>query len=547
MIATTRLFAISLGFIIFISTISCGNISKSSQDSLELHPPPTSNQDIVTKPVGHSEILVKDQNYSKKTSPQKENLNPSTNSATNIGAKDINEKNPVPENVNSASDSNAIADLVSQRRIIIRTIDMYVEVSDIRTSIEQTKEIASTLSGWVVVWKLDSMHNGFISLRVPTDQLDNAIQQIHGLVLKIQSEQSTSEDITDNYIDLQGRLTNLKATESALLKLLDKAETIEQTLQIQKTLMVMKEDSEQLMGKIKHIEQSAAFSLINITMIKSPTKMFADSGPDQRVSINKPVQFRAAFKPPKGVENFSFTWDFGDGSPIFTSNRIAPTEREDTSVTATISHIYSSEINSPYIVKFNINGFGEDGRFEGTDITKIHVARIPNITVFSDDSLRIEAGQALEFSGSFTRPHNLTDVQYTWDFGDGSDLLTGSLGHGISTTMTRHIYYNHRSFPFIAKLNISGQTENGIAKGFTTINVRVLEPEKWIVGGLNLKQQIKTAFRTLSTFGKFGLTSIIWILIFSPVVLILGGGILFFKKKIGSNRFARKNKRISTD
>ena len=247
------------------------------------------------------------------------------------------------------------------------------------------------------------------------------------------------------------------------------------------------------------------------------------------------------------MENFSFTWDFGDGSPIFTSNRIAPTEREDTSVTATISHIYSSEINSPYIVNFNINGFGEDGRFEGTDITKIHVARIPNITVFSDDSLRIEAGQALEFSGSFTRPHNLTDVQYTWDFGDGSDLLTGSLGHGISTTMTRHIYYNHRSFPFIAKLNISGQTENGIAKGFTTINVRVLEPEKWIVGGLNLKQQIKTAFRTLSAFGKFGLTSIIWILIFSPVVLILGGGILFFKKKIGSNRFARKNKRISTD
>ena len=540
MIATTRLFAIPIPFIIFISTISCGNISSSSQDSLELQPPPTSNQDIATKPVGDSESIEKGQNNSKKSSTKNENRTTSTDRAPGIETKNLNEKTPVSVNSNFLPDSNSIASLASERQVITRTIDIKAEVSDVRTSIEQIKEVASSLGGWVVGWNLDSKQNGFISFRVPTNQLDKSIHKINDLVLKIQSEISSREDITDNYIDLQGRLTNLKATESALLNLLNKAETIEQTLQIQKTLMVVKEDSEKVIGKVKHREQSAAYSLVNITIIKSPSTMFADAGPDQKVRINEPVQFRAAFKAPKSVEDFSFTWDFGDGSPIVKSNIIAPTESEDTSVTATINHVYSSELNSPYIVKFNIQGFGEDGRSEGTDITKIHVVRIPEIEVFSNDSLSIEAGQTLEFSGSFTRPTNFTNVQFIWDFGDGSDLLNGSLDHGISTTMTRHIYYNHRSFPFVAKLTIIGQTENGLARGFTTINVSVLEPDKWIVDSLNVNQQIKTAFRTLSELGKLILASAIWVLIFSPVILILGGGTVFLKKKIDSNRVSRK-------
>ena len=97
-----------------------------------------------------------------------------------------------------------------------------------------------------------------------------------------------------------------------------------------------------------------------------------------------------------------------------------------------------------------------------------------------------------------------------------------------------------RSFPFVAKLTIIGQTENGLARGFTTINVSVLEPDKWIVDSLNVNQQIKTAFRTLSELGKLILASAIWVLIFSPVILILGGGTVFLKKKIDSNRVSRK-------
>ena len=138
----------------------------------------------------------------------------------------------------SANSTASSAQLASQRRIIIRTVDMTIIVPDVAASLEDISALAKSFDGWVVSSDRTLTHRGFISIRVPSDDLDAAIIALRGMAEKVDSEISTSQDVTDEYVDLQSRLVNQQATEGALLKLLDRAETVEAALSVDRKSVV---------------------------------------------------------------------------------------------------------------------------------------------------------------------------------------------------------------------------------------------------------------------------------------------------------------------
>ena len=313
------------------------------------------------------------------------------------------------------------ATLVQQRRIIVRTVDMGIEVEDVGESIDAVGDLAEEMGGWLVSSSRAEEHRGFVSVRVPAERLEEAILRLRAMAQDVKSEITSSRDVTDEYYDIQARLTNLEATEGALIKLLDRAEKVEDALSIQQSLSQVQEDIERLQGRIKLLEQTAAYSLINVSLELVKGKMAIDAGADKSTAVDEPVRFRATFTPPADIEEFSFTWDFGDGSHPVSSNRTAPTEDETERVTATITHVFADERDSPYIAQIKISGFGEAGEFEGEDTIIVTVSRAPAIEVFAGEGFSIEAGETVQFSGSFTRPSEIRDVKYVWDFGDGSE------------------------------------------------------------------------------------------------------------------------------
>jgi hypothetical protein len=224
----------------------------------------------------------------------------------------------------------------------------------------------------------------------------------------VQYESSDSRDVTDEYVDLSSRLKNTMATEEALLKLLERAEKVDDALAVQQNLSRVQEDVERLQGRIKFLEQTSAYSLLNVSLSEEPREMVPDAGPDIRAGVGEPVRFRATFTPPDGIESFDYMWDFGDGTQVVSGNRTAPTGEGDRRVTATIHHRFDDERDSPYIVQFNITGFGNGGLSEGEDTLIATVSRIPNIEVFAGEWITAEEGGAVEISGSFTRPAGMT-------------------------------------------------------------------------------------------------------------------------------------------
>ena len=336
------------------------------------------------------------------------------------------------------------ATLVQQKRIIVRTVDMGIVVDDVAESVDAIGSVAQEMGGWLVSSSRAEEHRGFVSVRVPAERLEEAILRLRAMAQDVKSEITSSRDVTDEYYDIQARLTNLEATEGALIKLLDRAEKVEDALSIQESLSRVQEDIERLQGRIKLLEQTAAYSLINVSLELVKGKMSIDAGEDKTSAVDESVRFRATFTPPADIEEFTFTWDFGDGSHPVSSNRTAPTEGESERVTATITHVYADERDSPYIAQIKISGVGEAGEFEGEDTVIVTVSRAPAIDVFAGEGFSIEAGETVQFSGSFTRPSEISNIKYVWDFGDGTEPAGGSVGEGVSTVVASHTYPNHR-------------------------------------------------------------------------------------------------------
>ena len=429
------------------------------------------------------------------------------------------------------SSDRPVASLVAQQRIIVRTVDMGIVVEDVTDAIESATTIARDLGGWLVGSDHTLKHHGSVSVRVPAGSLDDAIDRLRELALEVDHEVTNSVDVTDEYVDLKSRMRNLEATETALLALFDRAQRVEDALEVQRELVWVQEEMEVIQGRIAYLEQTSAFSLVNVSLRLAPFDMDVDGGADQTISVGEIARFRATFTPPDDIDNFTFTWDFGDGSGVVTGHRVAPTVDGDSKVTATVTHVYESERDSPYIATVELTGTGDAGVAEGSDTLIVSVTRIPNIEVFAGEAFSVTEGEQFEVSGSFTRPAGLTDVAYAWDFGDGSSPVTGEVSEGQTTASATHVYENHRPRPYDVTLTITATSEAGEIEAKSQTSVYVEQALGWTVGGWSPGEDGKDAVRAMTSLLQGLSTLLIWLAIFSPVWLIAAAVVWYLVRR----------------
>ena len=424
------------------------------------------------------------------------------------------------------------ADLVAQRRIIVRTVDMALEVPDVAGSVDAIGDMAEELGGWVVSSDRSRKHRGAISVRVLAKELDQAVERLRAMASEVNFEVSTSRDVTDEFVDTTARLTNLKATEAALISLLERAGDVEDLLKVQQELTRVQEEMERLQGRIKFLEQTSAYSLINVSLELAPMDMAVDPGPPKTFSVGQVARFRASFRPPEGIDEFRFTWDFGDGSEPVSGRRTAPALEEGTRFTATVNHVYSDDRDSPFIAEVEVTGTGDAGVARGIRTVVVTVTEVPTIEVFAGDNRDVEEGETVELSGSFTRPEGLRDLSFEWDFGDGTLPATGGLAAGVTNAVASHEYADHRPFPYTATLMIRAQSDAGEVETSSSIQVYVQQDEGWLIAGWSVSDQGKAAVRSLSAVGLGAGTFLVWMVIFSPVWVVVVAVVIVARRRI---------------
>ncbi len=423
----------------------------------------------------------------------------------------------------SASRTNTSA--AAQNRIIVHTAHAVLVVDDVAGAIDQVDALARESGGWVVGSDRSSRHSGYISIRVPAAMLNQIIKQLESMAIEVESMALSSQDVTDEYVDSQSRLTSLRATEEVLLKLLGQAAKVEDALKVQNEITRVQSQIEAIQGRIKFLEETAAFSLINISLRLTTADMRVDAGGDTAFRVGRTATFRATFYPPSEMEDFTFTWDFGDGATAFGSGT-APTTNPGERVTGSVSHVYEEE--GDYVVEVTINGSGDTGLAEGSDSLVASVTRIPDIEVFAGESRVVEEGEEVEYTASFTRPEELWDYEFRWDFGDGTPTVIGTPEQGVTRVSALHSFADYRPFPYEVKFTLTAMSEAGEVTGFDITGVHVTESIGYFVGGWDAGETGKSAIRALSVVVTGAATLIIWLGIFIPVWVVIGAIVVLF-------------------
>ncbi|MBC8334979.1 MAG: DUF4349 domain-containing protein [Anaerolineales bacterium] len=185
---------------------------------------------------------------------------------------------PAAAEAMSDSDGRSVSSSVEaaqQERLVIKNANLSITVDDPEKTIKAITRLASSLGGHVVSSNTYQTYanngvrvpEGEITIRVPSESLDDALERIKADVVEVNSENVSGEDVTDQYVDLQSRLKAKEAAEEKLLEIMDQAYSTEDVLSVYAQLQVIQSDIEVLTGQINYYERSAALSSISVSVI----------------------------------------------------------------------------------------------------------------------------------------------------------------------------------------------------------------------------------------------------------------------------------------
>jgi hypothetical protein len=100
---------------------------------------------------------------------------------------------------------------------------------------------------------------------VPADRWDEALDGIRGLAAHVRQLQVETEAVTGQVVDLGARITNLRASEAALQKIMGQAAKISDVLSVQGELTKVREEIERLVAEKALLEERAAFGTLTVT------------------------------------------------------------------------------------------------------------------------------------------------------------------------------------------------------------------------------------------------------------------------------------------
>lgn len=107
----------------------------------------------------------------------------------------------------------------------------------------------------------DDLVSGTITLRVPSSKFDEALSQLKD-VGAVTSEQRSSQDVTEEFVDLEARMRHLKRQEAFYLRLMDEAQSIEDMIQVNEQLSEVQRRIEEIQGRLNFLEDRTEFASI---------------------------------------------------------------------------------------------------------------------------------------------------------------------------------------------------------------------------------------------------------------------------------------------
>lgn len=175
-----------------------------------------------------------------------------------------------PKSAGQAEGRNADGDDLARaespaQRMIIYSASIGMAVADVEAAVQSTQQLAEKLQGYMV-----TMTGNSITVRVPAKQFFALVERLKALGQTL-TKNINAQDITDEYVDLQLRLKNAEALRDRLVTILQKADSVKDTLEVERELNRVRGDIERMKGRLAQLDKQIAFSTVEVTFSQAQT------------------------------------------------------------------------------------------------------------------------------------------------------------------------------------------------------------------------------------------------------------------------------------
>lgn len=131
-----------------------------------------------------------------------------------------------------------------------------------------------------------------LKIRVPANNFERLISSLENGKDEIRSKSIQARDVTEEYVDIETRLTNKRVYLKRYKELLSKASTVKDILAIEENISKLQEEIESKEGRLKYLSDQVSFSTLELNLYKEKEFIYKAQPQDKfservKTSLNK--------------------------------------------------------------------------------------------------------------------------------------------------------------------------------------------------------------------------------------------------------------------
>lgn len=150
---------------------------------------------------------------------------------------------------------------------IIKNASLELEIKNFKEFERLVSAITGKYAGYIAEENQESSDyklQSKVSIRVPVDLFEQAVNEFTGNAEKILTKNITSKDVTGEVVDVRSRLEAKRQARLRYLELMKQAKNMEEVFQVQKEVDEIQEEIEAAAGRMGYLNHSSAYSTIQL-------------------------------------------------------------------------------------------------------------------------------------------------------------------------------------------------------------------------------------------------------------------------------------------
>lgn len=180
--------------------------------------------------------------------------------SSNIASETANFSSADFQNQNSSS-SNPNSSETFERKLI-KNGDLTLQVENLDNTEQKIETWCKSYDGYISSSNRNERSLNF-TIKIPSQKFDSAMEEAGNFGI-LKSKNISTRDVTEQFYDLQTRLSTKKVLQSNLQNYLRQATNLTDILKIEKELNNVTSDLESMQGQMRRLSNQIEFSTINI-------------------------------------------------------------------------------------------------------------------------------------------------------------------------------------------------------------------------------------------------------------------------------------------